>query len=56
MPNELMRLTVFVAVAFALLCAGWAYHQQQMPLTFYFMTCAIALTVMTHVSVKRQII
>jgi hypothetical protein len=56
MPNETMRLTAFFAVALALLYAGWSYQQGELIVSVCFMLAAIALTVVTRLTVSRQII
>jgi hypothetical protein len=56
MPNETMRLTAFFAVALALLYAGWSYQQGELFVSVCFMLAAIALTVVTRLTVRRQII
>jgi hypothetical protein len=56
MPNETMRLTAFFTVALALLYAGWSYQQGELAVSFLFMLAAIALTVVTGLTVRRQFI
>jgi len=56
MPNEIMRLTAFFTVALALLYAGWSYQQGELIVSLCFMLAAIALTVVTRLTVRRQII
>jgi hypothetical protein len=56
MPNETMRLTAFLAVAAALLYAGLSFHRGDVAPTVFFMTAAIALTVVTRLTVRRKII
>jgi hypothetical protein len=56
MPNDFMRLTAFFAVAMALLYAGWSFHQGEIAVTLYFMATAVALTVVTNLSVRKQLI
>jgi uncharacterized membrane protein len=56
MPNETMRLTAFLTVALALLYAGWSYQQGEPVISACFMLAAIALTVVTSLTVRRQII
>jgi hypothetical protein len=56
MPNETMRLTAFFTVALALLYAGWSYQQNELVVSVCFMLAAIALTVVTRLTVRRQII
>ena len=56
MPNETMRLTAFFAVALALLYAGWSFQQGDLVVSVCFMLAAIALTVVTRLTVTRQLI
>ena len=46
----------FFAVALALLYAGWSYQQDELVVSVCFMLAAIALTVVTRLTVRRQII
>ncbi|UVK37703.1 hypothetical protein LHFGNBLO_004783 [Mesorhizobium sp. AR10] len=56
MSNDNSRLIAFLAVVLALLCAGLHFHQGHIAATIYFMTGAILLTAVTHLSVRKRLI
>ncbi|WP_172833691.1 hypothetical protein [Mesorhizobium sp. ORS 3428] len=56
MPDELVRIIAFLAVAIALLLAGVHFHHGNILATLYFMTGAILVTAVTHLSVRRGLI
>jgi hypothetical protein len=54
--NPTMRLTAFLASAAALLNAGYHFHNGHQTATIFFMSAAVALTVVTEVGVRRRVI
>jgi len=56
MVNYPLRLTVFIAVALALLNAGFHFHRGDAFATMYFMVGAILLTAVTNLGVRRRAI
>jgi hypothetical protein len=56
MHDEPSRLAAFFAVVVALLYAGLAFHDGDAVATIYFMAGAILVTIVTHLSVKKQLI
>ena len=51
-----MRWTAFAAVAVALLISGYHFRQGEPVATLYFMAAAIAVTILSHLCVRRRII
>ncbi|WP_189510228.1 MULTISPECIES: hypothetical protein [unclassified Mesorhizobium] len=56
MPDEFSRIIAFLAVVMALLFAGIHFHHGNILATLYFMTGAILVTTVTHLSVRRGLI
>ena len=56
MPDQLLRVVAFLAAVVALLCAGFYFHQGDIVATVYFMTGAVLLTAVTHLSVRKGLI
>lgn len=56
MRDEPSRLMAFLAVVLALLNAGYHFHGGNLTATIYFMVGAILLTLVTGMSVRRQVI
>ena len=54
MPDMASRLVAFFAVAIALLNSGLYFQRAEIVPTFYFMICAILITVLTHLNVRRN--
>ncbi|WP_167483977.1 hypothetical protein [Mesorhizobium tamadayense] len=56
MPDNFSRIIAFLAVAMALLLAGIYFHHGNIVATLYFMTGAILVTAVTHLTVRRGLI
>lgn len=56
MSDNFSRLTAFLAVVLALLCAGFQFHNGHAIPTLYFMVGAILVTAFTHLNVRRGLI
>jgi hypothetical protein len=56
MHDQPSRLMAFLAVALALLNAGFHFHRGDVAATLYFIIAAILLTVVTHLNVRRNLI
>jgi hypothetical protein len=56
MPNKTMRLAAFLVVAAALLYSGVSFHEGRPIPTILFMSAAVALTVVTRITVRKKLI
>jgi hypothetical protein len=56
MPDQFLRVVALLAAVAALLCAGFHFHQGDIVATLYFMTSAILVTAVTHLSVRKGLI
>ncbi|MBZ9811119.1 hypothetical protein LB542_16000 [Mesorhizobium sp. BR1-1-9] len=56
MSDDFSRVTAFLAVVLALLCAGFQFHNGHVMSTLYFMVGAILVTAFTHLNVRKGLI